>query len=405
MTPNNNLSPLPWYSSIELQNHRKDYAYGQIYPLYSAADRLLPFQILREPRTEKLQGEEVSMLEYVDGYLNFDGNWVEKNGLGCGASEYDVTGLTEVYLVNCPAPYRLIEADAVMAAVFNSDELQIGTFTPITSGTYTGVWKLPANAASIRVQTYNTMEYEGNGNAYTVDVVPTRVKSVKLFSKDGLFVKDLIDELNNSGLQIATLEDVDRDVIVYPGLYAMTSSMLNGQYYAELSDGVETWYSEIFTVVQDTSNLLKVEWYDIENFVFDAGAIVYRNPSYKNVLYLCTELGKPDYEFEEEGEDRDGYFFAEKQVSSKIYKCTITAPEYLCDVMRFIRMADYVRVTDQYGRSYDCDTFLITPKWQTQGDVASVEIEFTTSTAVKKIGRGYTFKGDFNEDFNNDYSK
>lgn len=73
--------------------------------------------------------------------------------------------------------------------------------------------------------------------------------------------------------------------------------------------------------------------------------------------------------------------------------------------MRFIRMADYIHITDKYGREYDCDTFLITPKWQTQGDLASVEIEFETATVVKKIGRGIitTTKGDFNNDFNNDF--
>ena len=117
-------------------------------------------------------------------------------------------------------------------------------------------------------------------------------------------------------------------------------------------------------------------------------------------------IRETEYKFEEEGEERDGYFFPEKQISEKTYKCTILAPEYLCDVMRFIRMADYVRVTDKYGRNYDCDTFLITPKWQTQGNLASVEIEFETATVVKKNGRGYIIanKGDFNNDFNNDYN-
>ena len=74
--------------------------------------------------------------------------------------------------------------------------------------------------------------------------------------------------------------------------------------------------------------------------------------------------------------------------------------------MRFIRMADYIRVRDKYGNVYNCDTFLITPKWQTQGDLASVEIEFKTDTVVKKIGRGFlpSGSGDFNDDYNNDFN-
>jgi hypothetical protein len=47
----------------------------------------------------------------------------------------------------------------------------------------------------------------------------------------------------------------------------------------------------------------------------------------------------------------------------------------------------------------------MTPKWQEQGDLASVEIEFTCDTVAKKIGRAYTLgqDGDFNDDFNNDF--
>jgi hypothetical protein len=50
---------------------------------------------------------------------------------------------------------------------------------------------------------------------------------------------------------------------------------------------------------------------------------------------------------------------------------------------------------------------LITPKWQEQGDLAIVEAEFETDTVIKKIGRGVavTIRGDYNEDFNNDYNK
>jgi hypothetical protein len=238
---------------------------------------------------------------------------------------------------------------------------------------------------------------------------PTRsnaVSSVRLYHKDGTLVANITQYAKDTGLQIVRFSALGYDVIVYPGILPMPLNQLDGIYYAVLSDNVQTWYSEMFTVVQDVSGYLKIQWYDKENAVFDAGTIVYQNPQFKNVLYLCTELGKPEYKFEEEGEDRDGYFFPEKQISEKTYRAICLAPEYLCDVMRLIRMADYVNVTDKYGRTYDCDTFLITPKWQTQGDLASVEIEFETATVVKKIGRGYipTTAGDYNNDFNNDFN-
>lgn len=285
MIQNNNFSVLPWYTSISEQNHKKSYAYGNIYPLFTPANKLLPFQIMRTTRT----------------------------------------------------------------------------------------------------------------NAVT---------SVHLYNRDGSLFADITQNMKQTGLQVVRFASLGYDVIVYPGILPMPINTPDGIYYATLSDGVQTFYSEMFTIVQDVSGYLKIEWYDIENAVFDAGTIVYQNPAFRNVLYLCTELGKPEYQFDEEGENRDGYFFPEKQISEKTYHCICLAPEYLCDVMRFIRMSDYVTVTDKYGRTYDCDTFLITPKWQTQGDLASVEIEFETATVVKKIGRGYLLqtKGDFNNDYNNDFN-
>lgn len=285
MIQNNNISVLPWYTSIEQQNHRKSYAYGTIYPLFTPKRTLLPFQIMRNTSSRNITGAQ-------------------------------------------------------------------------------------------------------------------------LYDKNGVLFADITTALKETGLQIVPFASLGYDVIVYPSLLPFAIDTPDGIYYARMTDGVNVWYSEMFTIVGDLSGYLKIEWYDVENFVFDAGQIVYQNPKFHNVLYLCTELGKPEYTFEEEGETRDGYFFPEKQISEKTYRCMALAPEYLCDVMRFIRMSDKVFVTDKYGRQYDCDTFLITPKWQTQGDLASVEIEFETATVAKKIGWGYITpgrKGDFNNDFNNDF--
>ena len=285
MIPNNNLSVLPWYTDINLQNHRKSYAYGAIYPLFTPDRKLLPFQIMRTTRT----------------------------------------------------------------------------------------------------------------NA---------VHTVNLRTKDGVFVANITEQMRTTGLQTIRFQQYGYDVIFYPGILPMAITTPEGIYYVELTDGVQIWYSEMFTIVRDIYPYMKIEWYDAENLVFDAGQIIYKNPNFKNALYLCAELGKPEYPFEEEGENRDGYFFPEKQVSEKTYKFVFLAPEYLLDVIRLIRLSDYVTITSK-GQTYDCDTFLITPKWQTQGDLASVETEFETATVVKKIGRGIiqTTKGDFNNDFNNDFNQ
>ena len=228
---------------------------------------------------------------------------------------------------------------------------------------------------------------------------------VEIYTKDGVFVADLLSMMLNAGLSVVSYASYGIDVIKFPANYVMATQLEEAQYYLKLSDGVDTWYSDIMTLINDLSPYTCIEWFDTEDLFFDAGIINYSD-GYKNRIYFVNEIGKPDYEFEEEGEKRDGYFFAEKQISTKTYRCNVLAPEFLVDAMRIIRLSDIVNVRDKYGRTYDCDTFLITPKWETQGDLASVEIEFTTQTVVKKIGRGYIIPngGDYNDDFNDDFN-
>ena len=282
MTPNNNLSVLAWYNDISLQNHRKSYAFGNIYPLFTPDRTVLPFQLVRATRSASL--------------------------------------------------------------------------------------------------------------------------TILLFDKNGIQIADITAPMSETGLQIFPFASLGYDVIVYPGILPMAITTPEGIYYLQMSDGVQTWYSELFTIVRNVSDYLKISWNDTENMEYEGGQIVYSGIPFKNVVYLCTELGKPEYVFEEEGEKRDGYFFPEKQISEKTFKFTFLAPEYLIDALRIIRMSDSV-IVEVKGQTYDCDTFLITPKWQTQGDIASVEAEFECATVIKKIGRGTIpgTKGDFNKDFNTDF--
>ena len=231
----------------------------------------------------------------------------------------------------------------------------------------------------------------------------------RIFTKDGQLVGDYTSAIQ-SYITIVPFTTLGYDVIVFGGQLPVFPSMDNGQYYAQMIISGTVYYSEMFTVVNDISGYLKLEWWDIDDFVMDAGTIVYKyagGTQFKNVLYLCSDIAKPEYTFDDEVEERDGYTFPTKQISKKVYHFNFFASEYLLDVMRFVRMADYVRIT-KHGQNYiDIDTFLITPEWEDNGDVAGVEAEFSTATVAKKIGRGYiqpTGVADFNDDFNNDYN-
>lgn len=189
-----------------------------------------------------------------------------------------------------------------------------------------------------------------------------------------------------------TIPAVNVDVIIYNG--GTMTALPIGQYYLTLTSNNVTWYSDVVTIVSDTALKTKVTWWDAADLLFGAGCIVYKYGTgnatqYKNVMYFAEEIGMPEYTQEEEGETRDGLFYASKLISGKKYKMQIAqASEAMCDAMRFIHLADWVEILDGYGRHYLCDSVLVTPEWQT-GAVASVAVEITTDTFVKSVGKGY----------------
>ena len=201
----------------------------------------------------------------------------------------------------------------------------------------------------------------------------------------GAQVVNLRPDLVSGGLGSKKFAAQNVDVVVYPG-HGTGMALSEGRYYIDAVVDSVHYYSEVFTVVSDVSPYLKIEWWDDDDFIMDDCAIVYSVNDFKNRLYLISDLAKPEYPFEEEGETRDGYFFPTKQISEKRYRFHFLAAEYLLDVMRFIRMSDHVKIT-YHGVVYNADTFLITPEWESEGDFAGVEAVFDTNTVAKKIGR------------------
>lgn len=281
---NNNLSPLPFYDDITLQNHRKDYAFGQICPLITYRNMLLPFQIV-----------------------------LDKN----------ITAIGPVYLVD-----------------------------------------------------YNTN------------------KSINITTS-----------IKENGLVLKAYADFT--VLKYPGILPINEIKYEGLYYLRIQlskSGVPyNIVSDIFSVTNRIDDCLKLEYRNTQNFELKNGMVDFSD-SFKFICYLPTQVGKPEYSFEEEAEERLGYSFVESQVSKKIYKFAFFAPEYLCDALRIVRLCDTKKITSK-SQEYDLTAFEIEVEWEEQGDIASVECQFETDTVIATIG-GYEpelLGGDFNNDFNVDF--
>ena len=221
---------------------------------------------------------------------------------------------------------------------------------------------------------------------------------VRLRKVDGT---DAIGSNIRSRFGLVKVARTNYDVIIYNGTNLGTALPI-GQYYLTLTSGQNTWYSDVVTIVSDTTKMTKVTWWDepaLQSGVgvteFGAGCIVYKYPvsgstvQYKNYMYFLEELGMPEYTVEEEGEQRDGLFYSSKILSGKKYKMQVAQlSETMCDALRFVHLSDFVTVVDGYQRTYNCDSVLVTPEWQS-GAVASASVEITTDTFVKHTGQGY----------------
>lgn len=195
-------------------------------------------------------------------------------------------------------------------------------------------------------------------------------------------------------------------VVVFPGIFPLQNIKHEGYYYLELhsNEGL-VYYSEVFCFTNALDEYLELEYWNPESdFYVKNGVITFAN-NFHFKLLLKSELGKPEYSFEEEATKRLGYNFIESQVSKKIYKFSTVLPEYLCDALRVVRLCSNKKLTSK-GETYEMLSFEMDVDWQDQGDLASVSCELEVDNIITNLG-GFAREalgGDFNNDFNNDYN-
>ena len=385
MSNRNNISPFPFF--LDKGEQTKWYAFGRDYIYLSPKRYILPFQIQRAERKDFAPSDAIAS-DYIDGYLDKNGNLVEQRGLNAGVGSIDASEITNGYLYinNMPSPifYRelTINVQGAQIAFVNGSGQVLKVENPITelgNTTWSGMVAIPQGTTTIYVTQYNKVVSEENATYNKVAITPKTIKSAVL--------RDAKTDANIADLALAfsyiTIEN--KDYIVHKGEETAFLEGFTDKMYLELSDGIDTWYSAYFGFCEPC---MRIEWYDVEDFLFDAGAIAYSD-GYKNEMFFDAEIGMPEYEFEEEVAERNGYQFPISQISYKKYKFTILVPEEVCDVMRFIRLSDHIRISTK-NDTYEATSFLMTPTWAEQGYLAEVACEFTTDTVAKKIGKGVT---------------
>lgn len=207
---------------------------------------------------------------------------------------------------------------------------------------------------------------------------------------------ELINDIDNGDLKVYPFDTFD--TLVHFGTEELDNDLPTGEYYFEVTDGVNTWYSEVVTVkdfnaTDLTTNecvVTKITYWD----TCDIADIFYRTQQfggaqYKNIIYLDIDVGKPEYEFTEEGEeDGEGKFSPDFKRLEKQYLLQGVFPEYLVDALALIPMhvgkTGVVEVLTDRGYTGEVDKLSVSPKWQgDRGLWALTDIIFSTEFVVK----------------------
>lgn len=386
ISPNNNLSPLAFYPSLEAREQW--WGYGKTPHICVPKNTYPSFQI-RRPHTTLSYLDPAGVAEWSreeGNYIDGDGNLV--------STEEDCVTLYATAITGLTSPFSIIIDDDVLSDMEEILEIE-GPVTILRvdwedeGEERVTLWKSDDDLTNITLPeniTEINLFYSFDGQKATPwFIIQSSISPISKFN-----VRDINNNVVLSNVP-ATLKIVNIGAYDYIFLNSIQSATPLGEntYYLEIGDGTNTWYSDSFTMRDD--DYLKLEWWNESNLEISDGTVVVAKDTtsptvyYTPTLYLRSDIGMPDYEFEDEVEERGGYQFPLQQISYKKFKFVFLAPEVVCDAMRTIRLSDHIRIT-KGEKVYTANTFLMTPAWQDQGFLASVECEFTTDTIIKKSG-------------------
>lgn len=221
---------------------------------------------------------------------------------------------------------------------------------------------------------------------FQIAITSGQVSQINIVNKETAAKTNIFTNFFASGGEIRTFDDYL--LVIYPGTVPLGANLPLGQYYVEIleSDAVTWWYSEVFTFVPDLSDYIEMEYWHNDPVYYKGGHVLYE-PPFKMRVFINSDIAKPKYEYEERVITRDGVNMPIQQISYKLHRFAMLAPEFLIDSLRLARQHDNV-IIKYRGNIYEVDELLMNEvNWQVQGDLAEVELEFKTETIVIN-GRG-----------------
>lgn len=180
-----------------------------------------------------------------------------------------------------------------------------------------------------------------------------------------------------------------------------------GVYYYTLkgNDGKE-FVSEPFRWVND-EGLIHIRYR--RSTRIDAGGVRIEFPTGMYFdMYVRSEIMMPEYQYDSEVEELDGYVFVRKKVSYKKHRFTFLCTDYMAEAVRLIWHCNDV-VIEQHGEEYKVDYMdAPDPSWKADNHLMQMDITFRTDTIMQTNGESdensgvemLSYDGSFDASFN-----
>lgn len=226
------------------------------------------------------------------------------------------------------------------------------------------------------------------------------IDEIELCSLQSSSAVDIRQSMIDTGLSV--INKSSYYIIKYLGMFPI-SNIDAGQYYLKMVPvgSGKPLYSEVFTFKNEKHQGVTITYGNSNNFMVNNCEIDFS--SFRFIVHIDSQVGLPEYTYEEEADERLGYVFIRQQISKKLTRFSFVAPEYLCDALRLIRLCDNKNIKHD-EKDEKMLTFNMSVDWLDQGDLAAVECEYEIDNVIVSIaGYGSPNIGDFNEDFNEDF--
>lgn len=174
--------------------------------------------------------------------------------------------------------------------------------------------------------------------------------------------------------------------VKYLGTQAFSGSytIANGDYYIVINTGVGIYYSESFRVCSDLltkGKFVKIQFYNAKD-VDDIEPICYQD-SWKQVIYLDTDIKASGHQTVEEVEEKDGYELPMSKSVYEIKRMRVTLSESQYRALIRMPLHSSITIWDRNNVSMTALRVKITdPAWSGGGAFCRVLIEFMTESAT-----------------------